>query len=101
MPGLGLEIGEPAINPVPRKMMVAETEKLLTKYQIQRGIVIEISVPGGKSLPAGRLILNWVLQVGFLLSVLPGWCVLFLPKLLLLLSAKRYRWPKPWDAGIS
>ena len=30
--------------------MVAETEKLLTKYQIQRGIVIEISVPGGKEL---------------------------------------------------
>lgn len=50
LPGLGLEIGEPAINPVPRKMMVAETEKLLTKYQIQRGIVIEISVPGGKEL---------------------------------------------------
>lgn len=50
LPGLGLEIGEPAINPVPRKMMAAETEKLLAKYQIQRGVVIEISVPGGEEL---------------------------------------------------
>lgn len=50
LPGLGLEIGEPAINPVPRKMMMAEVEKLLAAYPLAKGVSIEISVPGGEEL---------------------------------------------------
>lgn len=50
LPGLGLKVGEPAINPVPRKMMVAETEKLLVDYRVKKGVIIEISVPDGKEL---------------------------------------------------
>lgn len=50
LPGLGIAVGEPAINPVPRQMMTAETEKLLQQYQVNRGVVIEISVPGGEEL---------------------------------------------------
>ena len=50
LPGLGLEVGEPAINPVPRKMMTFEIEKLLSKAGIDRGVVVEVSVPGGEEL---------------------------------------------------
>lgn len=45
LPGLGLEIGEPAINPVPRQMMTAELSALYSK-----GLDVIISVPGGREL---------------------------------------------------
>lgn len=45
LPGLGLEIGEPAINRVPRQMMTDELSKLYPK-----GLDVTISVPGGEKL---------------------------------------------------
>lgn len=50
LPGLGLAVGEPAINPVPRRMMAAECESLLAAHAPGRGVEIEISVPGGAEL---------------------------------------------------
>lgn len=50
LPGLGLEVGEPAINPVPRKMMTQETQRLLAAHRVDKGVVIEISVPEGEEL---------------------------------------------------
>jgi cobalt-precorrin-5B (C1)-methyltransferase len=43
-PGLPLDVGEPAINPVPRQMMMSVVESLNT------GAEIEISIPGGAAL---------------------------------------------------
>jgi len=45
LPGLGLEIGEPAINPVPRQMM----RENLRKYY-QGGLDVTIIVPGGEEI---------------------------------------------------
>ena len=45
LPGLGLEIGEPAINRVPRQMMEQELTALY-----DGGLDITISVPGGREL---------------------------------------------------
>ena len=45
LPGIGLEIGEPAINPVPRQMMRGELLKIYPK-----GCDVMISVPGGEDL---------------------------------------------------
>lgn len=42
MGGLGLEIGAPAINPVPRRMITAAVREVTSQ-----GVRIEISVPGG------------------------------------------------------
>lgn len=56
LPGLGLEIGEPAINPVPRKMMINEIKRLLAAYQLTKGVIVEIAVPGGEEL--GRKTFN-------------------------------------------
>src|SRR5262249_30444559 len=50
LPGLGLEIGGPAINPVPRRMITGEVKALLGDALEQRGIVVEIAVPGGEEL---------------------------------------------------
>ena len=50
LPGLGLEIGAPAINPVPRRMMEEELRKLQSFYKISQGIDIMLTVPGGKEL---------------------------------------------------
>jgi cobalt-precorrin-5B (C1)-methyltransferase len=49
-PGLGLEIGGPAINPVPRRMLTAVVEELLGRRLEQRGLVVTISVKDGEQL---------------------------------------------------
>ncbi len=50
MPGLGLEIGGPAINPVPRRMIVTAVEAELARLRAGSGLVVEISVPRGEEL---------------------------------------------------
>lgn len=45
LPGLGIEVGEPAINPVPRKMIASELGKLYNG-----GIDVTISIPDGKDI---------------------------------------------------
>ena len=45
-PGLSVPVGEPAINPVPRKMIIHEVKKLLPKNRVK----VTISVPEGETL---------------------------------------------------
>jgi cobalt-precorrin-5B (C1)-methyltransferase len=58
-PGLPLAPGEPAINPVPRQMMIKEVELLAIKHGVPADVEIEISIPGGADIAAktwnGRL----------------------------------------------
>ena len=49
-PGLPLPPGEPAINPVPRRLMSAEVVEIAKKLGQPADIEIEISVPGGDKL---------------------------------------------------
>jgi len=49
-PGLGLEIGKAAINPVPKKMIVENLREIGEKILRTKGIKIIISVPKGKEL---------------------------------------------------
>jgi cobalt-precorrin-5B (C1)-methyltransferase len=51
-PGLPIPPGEPAINPVPRRMMVAEVEALAARFARPPDIEITVSVPGGEALAA-------------------------------------------------
>ena len=46
LPGLGIEIGEPAINPTPRRMIEGEVRKLLPTC----GVDVTLSVPRGAEL---------------------------------------------------
>jgi len=46
-PGLPLAVGEPAINPVPRRMMVAEVEALAAEHGQRPDVEITLSIPGG------------------------------------------------------
>lgn len=46
-PGLPIPPGEPAVNPVPRSMMVKEVEALCAAHAVPADIEITISVPGG------------------------------------------------------
>ncbi|MDX8362771.1 cobalt-precorrin-5B (C(1))-methyltransferase [Cytobacillus sp. IB215316] len=46
-PGLPIEVGEAAINPVPRKMIRSTAEEVLTQFRIHQGIKVVISVPDG------------------------------------------------------
>lgn len=62
LPGLGLEVGGPAINTTPRKMIVEELTAVLEEYQQSIphntktteacGLTVTISVPGGEELAA-------------------------------------------------
>jgi cobalt-precorrin-5B (C1)-methyltransferase len=49
-PGLPIAVGEPAINPVPRAMMIAELSALAKACGIAPDLDIEISVPGGQDM---------------------------------------------------
>ena len=51
LPGLDIGIGEPAINPVPRKMMSIVVHKILADYNLEHhGVMITISVKDGEKL---------------------------------------------------
>ncbi len=47
-PGLAVAVGEPAINPVPRKMIQNEVEQLLGNDSFK--VVVTISIPGGEEI---------------------------------------------------
>jgi cobalt-precorrin-5B (C1)-methyltransferase len=49
-PGLPVAVGEPAINPVPRAMMIGVVEQLCERHNIVPDIKITISVPDGEAL---------------------------------------------------
>ncbi|BAU26250.1 cobalt-precorrin 5B C1-methyltransferase [Aneurinibacillus soli] len=49
-PGLPVPVGEAAINPVPRRMIMETAEEVLAEYGINRGIRIIISVPDGEEI---------------------------------------------------
>jgi cobalt-precorrin-5B (C1)-methyltransferase len=49
-PGLGLEINKPAINPVPKKMIIENLRETGKEILLKNGIRIVISVPKGKEL---------------------------------------------------
>ncbi|CAM1374661.1 cobalt-precorrin-5B (C(1))-methyltransferase [Tenacibaculum xiamenense] len=51
LPGLEIKVGEPAINPVPRKMMRTVVHKILADYNLESyGVDIMISVKDGEKL---------------------------------------------------
>lgn len=51
LPGLGLEPGEPAVNPTPRRMIESELSELLEEAgRSEVGLDVTISVPGGAEL---------------------------------------------------
>nr|WP_320119952.1 cobalt-precorrin-5B (C(1))-methyltransferase CbiD [uncultured Marinifilum sp.] len=50
--GLGIPLGEPAVNPIPRKMIIFELEQILKDYEIDKGVDVAVFVPLGKKLGA-------------------------------------------------
>lgn len=50
MPGLPIPPGEPAINPVPRQMMIATAEDMAERLGESPDIEITVSIPGGQAL---------------------------------------------------
>ena len=49
-PGLPLPVGEPAINPVPRKLMRETVDEVAGNHGVAPDAEIEISIPGGERL---------------------------------------------------
>ncbi|HWF34251.1 MAG TPA: cobalt-precorrin-5B (C(1))-methyltransferase [Solirubrobacteraceae bacterium] len=50
LPGLPLEVGEPAINPAPRRMIADAVAKVAAAHGGRGDVAVEISVPGGEEL---------------------------------------------------
>ena len=48
--GLSVPVGEPAINPVPRSMILKEVSKACDLYGYEGGLIIEISAKGGEEI---------------------------------------------------
>ncbi|MBI1208702.1 MAG: cobalt-precorrin-5B (C(1))-methyltransferase [Azospirillum sp.] len=49
-PGLPIAVGEPAINPVPRRLMTETVAELAARFGEAGDVVIEVAIPGGESL---------------------------------------------------
>lgn len=49
-PGLPVPVGEAAINPVPRKMILGAVQEVLDAFRIDRGVKVVISVPQGEEI---------------------------------------------------
>ncbi|MFD0694941.1 cobalt-precorrin-5B (C(1))-methyltransferase [Paenibacillus sp. GCM10027628] len=49
-PGLPVEIGQAAINPVPRKMIRETVQEVLDQYEIEHGVDVLVSVPAGEEI---------------------------------------------------
>ena len=49
-PGLGLEINKPAINPVPKRMIIENLRDVGEQILLEKGIKVIISIPKGKEL---------------------------------------------------
>src|SRR5882757_10149416 len=49
-PGLPLAVGEPAINPVPRRLMTEAVARVAAEQGVAADVVVEISVPEGEEL---------------------------------------------------
>jgi cobalt-precorrin-5B (C1)-methyltransferase len=47
LPGLPLAVGEPAINPAPRRMMAEAVADVAARFGDPGDVVVEISIPGG------------------------------------------------------
>lgn len=54
-PGLEIPVGEPAINPGPRKMIINEIEAVLQRHGMQTGVHVEVFVPEGEKLAKNTL----------------------------------------------
>ncbi|WP_196889247.1 cobalt-precorrin-5B (C(1))-methyltransferase [Aureivirga sp. CE67] len=50
LPGLQISVGEPAINPVPRKMMQTVCKKIIADHNLNQGVDITISVKNGEEM---------------------------------------------------
>ena len=50
LPGLQVAVGEPAINPVPRKMITEALETLVDEYEMDTGFEVKPFVPEGEEL---------------------------------------------------
>src|SRR3954471_24698524 len=50
LPGLPLDVGEPAINPVPRRMMREAVAALAARHRASGDVVVELGVEGGAEL---------------------------------------------------
>lgn len=50
MPGLGLAVGGPAINPVPRQNIADNLREAAPELLAQHGLAVTISVPGGQEM---------------------------------------------------
>jgi cobalt-precorrin-5B (C1)-methyltransferase len=49
-PGLPVDIGEAAINPVPRKMIKQAVQSVLDDCELTRGVLVMVSVPDGEEI---------------------------------------------------
>jgi cobalt-precorrin-5B (C1)-methyltransferase len=50
LPGLQLDVGEPAINPVPRRLMRAVVAELAEAHHVAGDVIVEIGIEGGEEI---------------------------------------------------
>lgn len=65
-PGLSQKVGEAAINPVPKAMILKAVEDAADRYHYEGGLKVTISVPEGEQIAKRLLIPVWESRVASL-----------------------------------
>jgi cobalt-precorrin-5B (C1)-methyltransferase len=50
LPGLPVDVGEPAINPAPREMIRGAINNIAERFDVEADVAVTISIPGGEAL---------------------------------------------------
>jgi len=99
-PGLAIAVGEPAINPVPRKMIADAISEAFSGTPFRSSdlaVEITILVTNGELLAKKTLNEDSALSAACPSSVQPGLCALFHPRHGPRLSLHPWMSPRPWD----
>ena len=72
-PGLGLEVGGPAINPVPRRMIAEHVSAAAGERLAEQGLRVEIAMPRGEELARRTLTAGWASSAGSRSSARADW----------------------------
>ena len=100
-PGLPVPVGEPAINPTPRRMMVEHLARLSVQQGYSGGFEVTVGIENGAELASKTRIPGWASSAGCRYLAPPASSDRFLAPPISLPSGRPSMWPAPTQSPTS